>query len=313
MSAVAQDVKACQSTFLNVCTFFLFPFIKYQMAPNYQRPTDVISDPKAIVSTGPFVIVDRDAETGPVSETQVESTAPVTETMQSDGAAIEDTIVSGATTSRSRFSSPPQGVVVVRQDPSARLTLWLSGRIHEAKHGEIISSESEKQMVQMESGDAVLHDLPEQQPSTNDQEPNVRAHDVNVVTLAMIPPHLEKEAVTKESWIKTWLGRHGLLGVKSQQEVNVVPPDEMTVDIVSQDDFNQNEDKPLHRLHTNDAGPVIRSKLQFSKSTDGTKTLSYEEEMVKEKDDRVEPGWGLKRKQELRRRKLRSTFLDMLR
>lgn len=280
------------------------------MAPNYQRPTDVISDPKAIVSTGPFVVVDRAAETGPVSETQLESRAPLTETMQSDGEAIEDTIVSGASTSRSRFSSSPQGAVVVSQEPSAGLTLWLSGQIHKAKHGEIMSSESEKQMVQEESGDAVLHDLPEQQPLTNDQEPKIGAHGVNVVTLAMIPPHLEKEAVTKESWIKTWLARHGLLGVKSQQEVNVVPPDEMTVDIVSQGDFNQNEDKPLH---TNDAGPVIRSKLQFSKSTDGTKTLSYEEETVKEKDDRVAPGWGLKRKQELRQRKLRSTFLDMLR
>lgn len=281
--------------------------------PNYQRPTDVISDARAIVSTGPFVVVDRDAETGPVSETQVESKAPVTETMQSDGAEIEDTIVSGASTSRSRFSSPPQGVVVVSQDPSARLTLWLSGQIHEAKHGEIISSESEDHTVQLGSGDTLWHDLPEQQPSKNDQEPKIRGHDVNVVTLAMIPPHLEKEAVTKESWIKSWLARHGLLGVKPQQEVNVVPPDEMIVDIVSQDDFNQNEDKPLHRLHTSDVGPVIRSKLQFSKSTDGTKTLSYEEEMVKEKDDRVAPGWGLKRKRELRRRKLRSTFLDMLR
>lgn len=277
------------------------------MAPDYQRPTDVISDPKAIVTTGPFLVVDRDAETGPVPE----SKAPVTESMQSDGAEIEDTIVSGASTSRSRFSSPRQGVVVVSQDPSPSLTLWLSGQIHEAKQGELISSGSEdKRMVQVESGDTILHDLPEQQPSTNDQEPKIRAHDVNVVTLAMIPPHLEKEAVTKESWIKTWLARHGLLGVKSQQEVNVVPPDEMIVDIVSQDDFNQNEDKPLH---TNDAGTVIRSKLQFSKSTDGTKTLSYEEEMVKEKDDRVAPGWGLKRKRELRRRKLRSTFLDMLR
>lgn len=301
VNAVAQDVKACQSTFLNVSTFFpFFPSVKQQMAPNYQRPTDVISDPKAIISTGPFVIVDPDAET------ESESRAPVTETMQSDGAATEDTIVSGASTSRSRFSSPSQGVVVVSQDPSATLTLWLSGPIHEAKHGEITSSVSEKQMVQVESGDAVvLHDLPEQQPSTNDQEPTISAHDVNVVTLAMIPPHPEKEAVPKESWIKTWLAR-----LKSQQEVNVVPPDEMLVDIVSQDDFNQNKDKPLH---TNDAGPVIRSKLQFSKSTDGTKTLSYEEEMVKEKDDRVAPGWGLKRKRELRRRKLRSTFLDMLR
>lgn len=277
--------------------------------PNYQRPTDVISDARGIVSTGPFVVVDRD--TGPVPETQVESKAPVTETMQSDGAEIEDTIVSGASTSRSRFSSPPQSVVVVSQDPSARLTLWLSGRIHEAKHREIISSESEdKHTVQVESGDTLLHDLPEQQPSKNDQAPKIRAHEVNVVTLAMIPPHLEKEAVTKESWLKTWLARHGLLGVKSQQKVNVVPPDEMIVDIVSQDDFNQNDDTPLH---TSDVGPVIRSKLQFSKSTDGTKTLSYEEEMVKEKDDRVAPGWGLKRKREPRRRKLRSTFLDMLR
>lgn len=66
---------------------------------------------------------------------------------------------------------------------------------------------------------------------------------------------------------------------------------------------------PLPRL---DNGPVIRSKVQFSKAADGTQTLSYEEETVKPEDEGAAPACGRKMHPEGRRR-LRSTFLDFLR
>lgn len=251
-----------------------------------------------------------------VFEPEFASKAPATDSMQSDGAASEDTIVSG---SRGKFSSPPHSVVVVSQDPVARLTLWLPGQVQDAEHGEIIGSESEdKRAVQVEASDAVSNDLPEQQPSTTDEGSllntptnGIGALNFNVLTLAdwMSPPHLEKAAIAEDSQIKTW----------SPQEVEIPLLDEITISVLNQDDFNQMKEEPVDAaarqgLGTNDAGPVIRSKLQFSKGVDGLQMLSYEEEVVKQQEG--EGGLsrcGIKRKREPRQKGLRSTFLDLLR
>lgn len=254
-----------------------------------------------------------------VFEPEFASKAPATNSMQSDGAASEDTIVSESSISRSKFSSPPHSVVVVSQDPVARLTLWLPGQVQDAEHREILGSESEDKLaVQVEASDTVSNDLPEEQPSTTDEGSllntptnGIGALNLNVLTLAnwMSPPHLEKVAIAEDSQIKTW----------SPQEVEIPLLDEITINVLNQDDFDHMKGEPAdaaerHRLGTNDAGPVIRSKLQFSKGVDGLQMLSYEEEVVKQQEEEGRiSGCGIKRKREPRRKGLRSTFLDLLR
>ncbi|XP_051801470.1 zona pellucida protein C [Acanthochromis polyacanthus] len=52
--------------------------------------------------------------------------------------------------------------------------------------------------------------------------------------------------------------------------------------------------------------PIIRSKLEFSKGSDGSQSLSYEEEVVKQQEEtKRKPKHGLKG--------MRSTFLQLLR
>lgn len=277
-----------------------------------------------------------------VSETQETSSAPVIDSMQSDGAATEDTIASGTSLSRSKFSSPPQGVVIVSQDPVARLTLWLPGQVQEAEHSENLGQDD--LTVQLQASDADSNDLPEPQPSTTDQESPLNtptnevgdqsadelgseAHmsDLNLLTLVsgwVIPPRLEKAAIAEESQRKMRLGRSGASGTEAPQEADAPLPAQMTVNVLNQNDFDQVRAKRadaavMPQDGTNDARPILRSKLQFSKGTDGSQTLSYEEEVVRQQEgkgviSRFEVD-GIKRKQEPIQKGLRSTFLDLLR
>lgn len=159
----------------------------------------------------------------------------------------------------------------------------------------------------------VSHDLAENQPSTTDEEPlpgtptNVRsADDVNVLSLAVIPAHFEAPAVGEA--MKTWLTRLGFVRVKTRREAEARP--EEKVDAAGQDDFGLKNDEPL-TLDGNHDGAVIRSKLQLTKTADGTQTLSYEEEMVKPEGERAVPRCGMRTPGQ--RRKLHSTFLNFLR
>ncbi|XP_035529329.1 zona pellucida protein C [Morone saxatilis] len=296
-------------------------------------------DAKAIVSTGPLVIVDKDVETSPgpaVSEPQETSSAPVTGSMQSDASGAAAEIVSGSSIPRSRLSSPPQGVVVVSQDPAARLTLWLPGQVQDTEHSENTGSESEDNLtVQVQASDTASNDLPELQPSTKDQESllntptnKIEDQNLNFLTLVdgwIIPPQLEKAAIGDESLRRTW--RFGLSGTDATQEVDVPLLDDITINVLNQNDLHQmREDlaqRPKDAAVTlqegiNDIGPVIRSKLEFSKGMDGSQMLSYEEEMVKQQEGegviRRAGMAGIKKGiQERRQKGLRSTFLDFLR
>lgn len=209
--------------------------------------------------------------------------------MQSDGPDSVDPKVSGESPSREELH--PRSVVTVRQEPNAR-------RTGDAKPEEMSST---------------FHDHAEHRPSTTDEEPlqetptNVISADgVNVVALAGIPLHLEAET----GGMKRWLERLGLVGVKARREVDARLNE---VDATGQEDFSQKSAEPL-MLDVNRNGAVIRSKVQFTKTVDGTQTLSYEEEMMKPEDGRAAPRCGMKTHQELgRRRKLRSTFLNFLR
>ncbi|XP_051248015.1 zona pellucida protein C [Dicentrarchus labrax] len=299
-------------------------------------------DAKAIVSTGPLVIVDKDVETSPgpaVSKLQETSSAPVTSSVQSDasdGAAAE--IVSAASIPRSRLSSPPQGVVVVSQDPAARLTLWLPGQVQDTEYRENTGSESEDYLtVLVQASDTASNDLPELQPSTKDQESvlntptnKIEDQNFNFLTLVdgwIISPHLEKAAIADESERKTWFRRFGLSGTDATQEVDVPLLDDITINVLNQNDLHQMREDLAQRPKDaavmlqegkNDVRPVIRSKLEFSKGMDGSQTLSYEEEIVKQQEGegvirRVGMAGIKKGIQEPRQKGLRSTFLDLLR
>lgn len=208
------------------------------------------------------------------------------DSMQSDGPDSVDPNVSVDSSSREEFHPP--SVEAVHQEPDTK----------------------------PEETSSVFHDLAEHRPSPTNEEPlqdtptNVMSADgVKVVSLVVVPPHQEAEAVGRG--MNTWLARLGLVGVKTRREVDALP-DEM-VDAAGQEDFGLKDDEPL-TSDVNRDGAVIRSKVQFTKTADGTQTLSYEEEMAKPGDDCAMSRCGMRSHQQLRqRRKLRSTFLSLLR
>lgn len=284
----------------------------------------VISDVKATVSTGPLVIVDKDVEMIPEpSFSELQESPPVGDPIQfvpSDGAATEDVIVSGTSISGSKLSSPPQGVVVVSQAPAGRLTLWLPEEAKDAEQSENISSEPDDYLtVELQA-----NDVPELKVLTADQEPQneIRDHDMNLLTLVdlIIHPQLEKASATEDSQMKMWVGGVQLLHTEAQEEADASLPDKTSEE---KNHFGKMRDELAQRQadaavmpgeEPNDARPVIRSKIQFSKGSDGLQTLGYEEEVMQEEDKGVIRRFGMDAvRRKPRQTGLRSTFLDLLR
>ncbi|XP_074547894.1 zona pellucida protein C [Halichoeres trimaculatus] len=276
-------------------------------------------DDKAIVSAGPFVIVDKEEQkmsTTPDTDSIMQSDAPY------DGA---DTIVSGATFSRCKLPPPPDGVVMISEDPVARLSLWLPGQLQEPEHSRNLDSESNK--IQR-------NDHPKLKSSTMDTESllNVKTNNIedknwNFLTLVdgwVILPSLEEAAIAEESKRKRWFEKSGVLNLEAPQDADTVPLAEITVNVLNQDEFEmsdkmaemQEDAAAVDQEKMND-GQVIRSKLQFSQSTDGLKTISYEEEVVKHTEARDETTtFGLDRHKGQREQGhggMFSAFLDLLR
>lgn len=185
---------------------------------------------------------------------------------------------SGSGESLPRLESHPRSVLAVDQKPGASPP---------ADH-------------QPEERSSVVPDLAEDQQTPT----NVMSSDgVSIVSLAVIP-HLEAAAVGEG--LKTWLTRLGLAGVKVRRHVD------SRLDATTQEGYGLDKDEPL-TLDANDDGTVVRSKVQFTKTADGTQTLSYEEEL-KPEDEHVAPCCGRRTHREPgRRRRLRSTFLNFLR
>uniref|UniRef100_A0A3P8QHM9 ZP domain-containing protein n=1 Tax=Astatotilapia calliptera TaxID=8154 RepID=A0A3P8QHM9_ASTCA len=289
----------------------------------------VISDAKAVVSTGPFVIVDEDGERTLPSIAEEES-ANVPNSMQSALPDLADVIVSSVP--RSKFNAGPEGVVAVSQDPATRLTLWLPEQVP----------------PQSDSNDITkLHS------STTNQEPHpnptneikgqsfssVSPSTMNLPTMVngwKSPPH---PAVPEDFKRKSWSGRSGNFDSK-EEPVNFSLPAEISVKYLmlverpnsaeldntaaveesQSEKWLQNEIKdPNHDdlpqmltdgammpEGTDEIPPITRSKLSFSKAADGSQTLSYEEEAVVHKTSPVE-------RKQLKLKGLHSTFLNLLR
>ncbi|XP_054470347.1 uncharacterized protein LOC129103778 [Anoplopoma fimbria] len=268
---------------------------------------------KAMVSTGPFVIVEKPIEPR-LSESQETSSAPVAEAMQSDRAVTEATIVSGTSVSRL-----PQAVVVVSQDPVARLTFWLPGQVRDTGHSEKINSE-DILTFKLQASDIWSNEI---QPSSTDQEPllnmptnmvidqsaNELGSDFNYLTL------VDGLAIPKE---KRRFGRSGIFDTEALQDADILLTADMNVNVLNQNDCNKMREglAVTPQEESDDAQPIVRSKLQFSKGTDGSQTLSYEEDVMRQQSKGVIGRFwndGIQRKQEPRRRGLHSTFLDLLR
>ncbi|XP_077394495.1 zona pellucida protein C [Festucalex cinctus] len=88
---------------------------------------DFPRDSKAVVSTGPFVIVQRPAPSFP---------KPALDSMQSDAAAPEEeSVIDTWVSNEFQWPSPPSAVIVVKQDPVSSLTLVLPTRNERSDDG----------------------------------------------------------------------------------------------------------------------------------------------------------------------------------
>ncbi|XP_034381028.1 zona pellucida protein C isoform X2 [Cyclopterus lumpus] len=282
---------------------------------------------KAIVSTSPLVVVDKLIEVRP-SETQEASSAPVADPMQSQRVVTQDTLVSGNAALR-----PTQ--VVSQQD--ATPSLWLPGQVQDTERSEKIGSESKDNLTMMlQASDAMSNEL---QPSTTDQEPLLNTPtnmvidqsanelgsdghkwDLHYLTLVdgwAIPQQSEKAAFAEESQRKKRFGRSGLSDAEVPQDDDFPLTANMNAN-VNQNDCNalREELAAMPQEEANAAQPIVRAKLQFAKGMDGSQTLSYEEEVLKQEVKGVTRRFwldGTKRKAEPRQRGLQSIFLDLLR
>lgn len=225
----------------------------------------VISEGKALLSIGPFAVVeDAELEPEPLPEA---FEASDTDSMQSDGPAAVEGPVSGSATPGKEFASTSGDVVVVSHDPAATLALWLPGQLKDGLEA----------AEQVEGSRKPTNELVQvQKRESNPQKDEIR-----------------------ESPLKLWQAKFGFVGKKSAAEAG--PPLSLEMDVPNMAN--------LVALGQRQAGPVIRSKLQFSKGTDGSQTLSYEEEVVR-KDDDGSSDCGTKNRG---RRGLRAAFLDLIR
>ncbi|XP_061897813.1 zona pellucida protein C [Entelurus aequoreus] len=195
-------------------------------------------DAKAVVSTGPFVIAEMEEKPAP-SDLELDWNS-----MQSDSAALEER------TSEPQWSSPPIGVVVVRQDPIGSLKLVLP------------------EPMQHESNDA--------SQLAGDSSLNALQREINL-------SNVKGQSANRP------LYQPLLLEKTDKSHAKYAP----------------------HQKRTNNVLPIIHSKIQLSKSSDGSQTLSFEELTAqdggKTKILEAESEW------KPRRQRLLSIFRDLLR
>ena len=298
----------------------------------------VISATKAIISTGPFHIVEKEVEAAPLqSGAQVGDSSQISgaETMQSDAAAPVVTEYQAS----SSYSSHPgassvheirvvseaneipetqlaaplgvaQGMVVLSQGPVARLTMWLPGSLtktHPLLETEMAPSVSGGVATASEPGDSHLNDIQSDLPATGEDLPvspgsskNSREvssdvlSDADMRTQSMVARPLDgwpipesqegKSALREESKRKRWGTRPEMI----YDEVQRVYKGSVTENGLNE---ATRHEEPLNRRRNHrdtDAGgvnPVIRSRVQFTKGVDGSHTLSYEEDVVKQQQE----------------------------
>lgn len=261
----------------------------------------VISEARAFVSTGPFVIVDKDGEMSPellLSEPQdhrdnIDSPPEDGLTVQirpSDGVSNDIPELLPSTTNQESTQNNPTNEIALRfieqkTDPSP-----FSLNLLTMVDGWPIPPHDNRVMV-------------EEFPGKNRFERSAKLGtvdfsapaEISVILVKSNPPELYDSAIEEESQEKKWM------------------PAEMSENDLDRGDFNQmgQTDDAVMPEETNEVQPVIRSKLEFSKGADGSQTLSYEEEVKQHGGTAGRYGSDVRR--EPKPKGLRLTFLDLLR
>uniref|UniRef100_A0A3B5KEN8 ZP domain-containing protein n=1 Tax=Takifugu rubripes TaxID=31033 RepID=A0A3B5KEN8_TAKRU len=225
----------------------------------------------AVLTIGPFVVKDVKSPLHPPETSE----AFDNDLMQSDSSAALDWV--GSEVSGNQFASTPGDVVVVSQNPAAALALWLPGELKEGLE------QADDFKEQVESHTLKNDPFGEQDSVQKQESENSNANEFDIF------------AKLVESPAKIWRAKIDLFGKRSAGE-DGLPPEEVP-------DMDDSE-----ALSERQVGPAIRSKLRFSKGTDGSQTLSYEEEVLRKSDD--EGDCAMKKRG---RRGLRSVFLDLIR
>lgn len=296
----------------------------------------MFSDAKAVVSIGPIVIVDDDQELNPTlpeSKPQTFSSLPTT-MMSNAPSRPEDLIVSASSLSQSMLESSPQGVVMVSQDPTTRLTLWLPGQA-QAEPGNVYPFGDDPSTPSQPG----VGDRPEQQRWSADEKALLNSPsnevaglaksigdpllwDVKFITLTDGWPISSHGGEVSTELPRNRLGRSGNFAAKADSSrstgINVnlmfaekpkgTTPDGEETDAQTKRPVDVNEPAMGERSQMDTEPedylqPIIRTKLEFTKSADGSKKLSYEEEVEKRRQG----------KQESKLKGLRLTFLNLLR
>lgn len=214
-----------------------------------------MSEGKAALSIGPFVVEDVEPKPEPLPE----ASASTPDSMQSDGSAALEWIVSGSAMSRNGFAGTSGDVVLVSQDPAATLALWLPGQLKDGLEPADDSKEQLEGSRKLTNDLLEVHNLVQKRESGNPQTDKIG-----------------------ESPVKIWQAKFGFFGNSAAEAGPPLPP-EMSVPNLAN----------LEALGQKQARPVIRSKLELSKGMDGSQTLSYEEE-VASKDDDASSDFGMK-------------------
>lgn len=206
--------------------------------------------------------------------------------MQSDGPAAVDWIISGSESLKDQFAGTSGDVVVVvSQDPAAPRALWLPRQQNEGLELPDDSKHQVEKSRTLKNDPFGAQDSVQKWDSENSQTNKISADDLDVF------------AKWIESPVKIWQAKFDLFGKKTAGETAPLPAEE---DVPNTDDV-----EPLVQRRV---GPVIRTKVEFSKGTDGSQRMSYEE-VVLRKREAEEGDCGMKKRG---RRGLRSVFLDLM-
>lgn len=297
----------------------------------------IISDAKGIVKIGPLLIVDDWlwSPALPDSTPLDESGFSLPTTMSATPHAGENGIVSAASLTQADLQSSPQGVLVLRQEPTTRLALWLPGQVQ----GDGLYSQS----VPVQDGYSVQEDstiqgnqnLPmdeiAQSVSEHKDYSSQWGMKMTLIDGWQIPQ--QNEIVGEGFQGKSRSGRSGNSDTKATQ-LNLSLPTEMNVNLRlvekpkvavpeatedaihmtwSPEDLSTSSAIQMVAAMEPEVQPVIRTKLEFSKGSDGSKKLSYEEEVAQDQRDAVRTHAKDYFKRKLGLKGLRSTFLDLLR
>lgn len=233
---------------------------------------NVLLEGKAVLSIGPFVVVE-DVETKPEPLPGAPEASDA-DSMQADASAAVEWTVSDSAMSRNEFAGTSGDVVVVSRDPAATLALWLPGQ---PKDGLEPAQDSKEQV---KGSHKLENDLLEVRNSVQKRESG--------------NPQTRRSG---ESPVKIWQAMFGAFGKDSAADAGPPLPPETDVPNTA-------------KLGRRRAGPVLRSKLEFSKKTDGSQTLSYEEELARTDEDDGSSDCEMKNRG---RQDIRATFLDFIR